>query len=105
MKLIDIAETFEQDLQDSEFATIYLEEALNDGLPNFLVALRNVIQANKGMTVIASGTELGRENLYKALSEKGNLQFSTVEKILHSLGMKLSIVPLTSSTKVTNDVA
>jgi probable addiction module antidote protein len=97
VKLIDIAETFEQDLQDSEFALIYLEEALSDGLPNFLIALRNVIQANKGMTAIASGTELGRESLYKALSEKSTPQFATIEKILHSLGMKLAIVPLSAS--------
>ena len=31
MKLIDITETFEKDLQDPEFVRFYLEEALNQG--------------------------------------------------------------------------
>lgn len=92
MKLRDIAESFEQDFQDPEFVQIYLQEALNDGMPNFLMALRNVIQANKGMSIVAQEAELGRESLYKTLSENGNPHFETIEKILHSLGMKLSIV-------------
>ena len=46
MKLKDISETFEKDLQDPEFVQMYLEEALNDGVPNFLLALRSVVQAN-----------------------------------------------------------
>lgn len=96
MKLKNISETFENDLQDPEFVQAYLEEALNDGSPNFLIALRNVVQANKGMTVIAPETDLGRENLYKTLSETGNSQFATVEKVLKSIGMRLTIASETT---------
>jgi probable addiction module antidote protein len=92
MKLKDISETFETDLQDPEFVQVYLEEALQDGVPNFLLALRYVVQANKGMTAIAEETDLGRESLYKTLSEAGNPNFATIEKILKSLGMRLTIV-------------
>lgn len=91
MKLKDISETFEGDLQDPEFAQFYLEEALNDGLPNFLVALRQVVQAQKGMSALASEIEMGRESLYRSLSEEGNPQFVTVAKVIEALGLKLSI--------------
>lgn len=91
MKLRDISETFKSDLQDPEFIVGYLELALADGLPTFLVALKEVIQANEGMAKIAQKNDLGRESLYKTLSESGNPQFSTIDKILRSLGLKLSI--------------
>lgn len=81
MKLKDISETFETDLQDPEFVQVYLEEALNDGANNFLIALRNVVEANKSMTA--------EPLLGTTVIE--NLQFSSVEKILKALGLRLSI--------------
>lgn len=92
MKLKDISETFKADLQDPEFVQMYLEEALQDGLSNFLLALRYVVQANQGMSAIAQETDLGRESLYKTLAETGNPHFATIDKILKSLGLRLSIV-------------
>ena len=91
MKLRDISETFENDLQNPDFIVGYLELSLNEGLPTFLIALREVIQANGGISLISQKTNLGRESLYKTLSESGNPQFATIDKILHSLGLKLSI--------------
>jgi probable addiction module antidote protein len=91
MKLKDISETFETDLQDPEFVQVYLEEALQDGVPNFLLALRYVVQTNKEMTAITQETDLGRESLYKTLSEAENPNFATIDKILKSLGMRLTI--------------
>jgi probable addiction module antidote protein len=63
-------------------------------MEGFLLALRNVIQATRGMTDIASETELGRESLYKALSEAGNPKFATVQKVLAALGLQLAVEPL-----------
>jgi len=94
MKLKDISETFENDLQNPDFVVGYLELSLNEGLPTFLMALREVIQANGGMSSISEKTDLGRESLYKTLSESGNPQFATIDKILHSLGLRLSITHL-----------
>ena len=45
------------------------------------------------MSKIAEETDLGRESLYKTLSESGNPQFSTVQKIVSALGFKISIEP------------
>ncbi len=92
MKLKSMYESLNHDLQDSEYVALYLNDALESGSPEeFYLALRNVIKANQGMTQIAASTELGRESLYKALSESGNPQFSTVQKIVGALGLKISI--------------
>ncbi|MGL5873899.1 MAG: addiction module antidote protein [Xenococcaceae cyanobacterium] len=95
MKLKDIHDSLDRELTDPEYVAIYLEDALNQGSPEeFFQALRNVIRANQGMSKVASETDLGRESLYKALSETGNPQFTTVLKILSALGLKIAIEPL-----------
>ncbi len=95
MKLKSMSESLDRDLQDPEYVALYLNDALHEGSPEeFYVALRNVIRANQGMTQIATSTELGRESLYKTLSESGNPQFSTVQKIVSALGLQISIEPV-----------
>ncbi|MDJ0649890.1 MAG: putative addiction module antidote protein [Xenococcaceae cyanobacterium MO_188.B19] len=95
MKLKSMSESLDRDLQDPEYVALYLNDALHEGSPEeFYVALRNVIRANQGMTQIATSTELGRESLYKTLSESGNPQFSTVQKIISALGLQISIEPV-----------
>lgn len=92
MKLKSMHESLDHDLQDPEYAILYLNDALHEGsLEEFYLALKNIIQANQGMTQIATTTELGRESLYKVLSETDNPQFSTISKILSSLGFQISI--------------
>ncbi len=95
MKLKSMHESLDRDLQDPEYVALYLNDALHEGSPEeFYLALKNVIRANQGMTKIAASTELGRESLYKALSESGNPQFSTVQKIVGALGLQISIEPV-----------
>lgn len=95
MKLKSIQESLDRDLQDPEYVALYLNDALHEGSPEeFYLALKNVIRANQGMTQIAASTELGRESLYKTLSESGNPQFSTVQKIVGALGLQISIEPV-----------
>ena len=55
------------------------------------MALRQVIQANDGMTKLSADIDVSRESLYKSLSENGNPNFATVSMVLASLGMKFSI--------------
>ena len=95
MKLKSMQESLDRDLRDPEYVALYLNDALHEGSPEeFYLALRNVIKANQGMSQIAIETELGRESLYKALSESGNPQFSTVSKIVGALGFQISIEPV-----------
>ncbi len=100
MKLKDFNETFAVELRDPQFAATYLEYALEDGgVETFLVALRNVAKAQGGMTQIAQATALGRESLYKTLSEQGNPEFKTLQAVLGALGMRFSI------TRAETDIA
>ncbi|MDJ0843059.1 MAG: putative addiction module antidote protein [Crocosphaera sp.] len=95
MKLKSMQESLNNDLQDPEYVALYLNDTLNEGSPEeFYLALRNVIKANQGMSQIAAETELGRESLYKALSDSGNPQFSTINKIISALGLQISIEPV-----------
>jgi probable addiction module antidote protein len=78
-------------LSDPLEAVSYLNAALEDGSQEvFLMALRDVAEA-KGISNIARQSELNRENLYRILSAKGNPQLATLNSILHSLGLKLSV--------------
>ena len=84
------------DLQDPEFAAGYLEDALDEDVQDFIIALRNVADANGGLGKLSQVTDLGRESLYKTLSENGDSRpfFATICQILNALGMKLSIHPI-----------
>lgn len=81
-----------------EYLTIALEEYDEDGnIEAFLLAVRDVINAQGGLSKLATHIELSHEKLYKVLSENGTLQFETMGAILHGLGFKFSIETLESS--------
>lgn len=93
---------FEDDLRerltDPDYARVFLDVALEeyekDGdTEAFLLALRDVTEAQGGISKLAERTKLNRQNLYKALSEKGNPRLETVGAILHGLGFRLSVEP------------
>jgi probable addiction module antidote protein len=101
MMLKDFNETFESELNEPEFAALYLKAALQDnGMEGFLLALRNVIQATRGTAQVSVDAEFGRDSLYKALSESGNPQFSTVHKLLSALGLQFSVEPAQDSSLI-----
>ena len=77
------------DLTDAEEAAAYLNAAIEDGDQQvFLLALRDVTQAHR-MTHMARDAGLNRENLYRLLSATGNPQLSSLNALLHSLGLRL----------------
>ena len=79
-------------LSDPIEAAAYLDAALEYGdRPAFLLAIRNVIDALGGMSKISRQTGLNRENLYRVLSEKGNPELNSLEKLLKALGLRLSV--------------
>ena len=93
-KSLPYEEELYQWLQDRDNAAAYLTAAIEDGdREGFLLALRNVAQARGGMAVVAEKAHLGRESLYKMLSQRGNPEFRSVTALLHSLGLKLSVEP------------
>jgi probable addiction module antidote protein len=56
----------------------------------FLAAVGHVARA-RGMSAIAERDGLGRESLYKALAPGAKPRYDTVLKVLHSLGVKLTV--------------
>ncbi len=78
-------------LDSEEMIAEYLTAALEDENPDvFLVALADVAKA-RGMSAVAEGAGLGRESLYKALAPGAKPRYDTVLKVLHSLGVKLTV--------------
>ena len=79
-------------LQDPKEAAAYLDAALEEGdRAAFLLAIRHVIEALGGMTQMARDTGLNRENLYRVLSEQGNPELNSLEKLLKALGLRLAV--------------
>jgi probable addiction module antidote protein len=86
------------DLRDNpRFAADYLSAAYVDSREAFLVALRDVAEAQKGIAKVAAGAKVNRENLYRMLSKEGNPRLSTLGSVLNALGMDLSVTPKQSS--------
>ena len=74
----------------------YLEATLieSDGdVGCFASALGDAARA-KGMSAVAREAGLGRESLYKGLSQDGSPQLATALKVLRVLGLRLSVRPI-----------
>jgi len=78
-------------LDNEEAMAEYLSQVLEDGDNAELIrALGNIAKA-KGMATIARESGLGRESLYKALSEGSQPRFDTISKVINALGFKMSV--------------
>jgi len=83
-------------LKNPREVTAYLKVALDeyekDGNSEaFLLALRTVVEAQGGISELAARTKLNRQNLYRALSYRGNPRLSTLGMILKGLGVRLTV--------------
>jgi len=79
-------------LDSDEAIASYLSAALEEGDTELLnVVLGNIARA-KGMTQLAKETGITRDGLYKALSPGSNPSFSTVQKVLSALNLRLEVV-------------
>jgi probable addiction module antidote protein len=74
--------------RDKAYAAEYLSAAYADSPEAFLVALRNVAEAQKGIAKLAAKTRLNRENLYRMLSPNGNPQLKGLGAVLKVLGYR-----------------
>lgn len=83
-------------LKDPKEAINYLNAILEDYKPEdkesrklLLAALRDIAEAQGGLSHLADKTGLGRESLYKTLSSKGNPKFDTLTTLIHALGIDI----------------
>ena len=83
-------------LRKKSEAKAYLQAALEDYQEDgsseaLLLALRNLAEAQGGITELAQRTNINRQHLYRILSNKGNPRLQTFGKLLNGLGFHLSV--------------
>lgn len=85
-------------LKDHDEAVAYLNAALEESLKGdeesqhlFLIALRNVAEAQGGVGALAKKAHVGRESLYKSLSEKGNPKWHTLVSLVMAMGLNVRL--------------
>jgi len=83
----DVAEQ----LRTPEEMALYLDACIeeSDGDAAFIAKALGDIARAQGMTKVAEGAGLSRESLYKSLSGERVPDFSTVLKVMKSLGLRL----------------
>lgn len=80
-------------LDSEEAIASYINAAIEaDDQDVLLLAIADVAKA-RGMAKVASDAGLGRESMYKALKPGANPRFETVNKLMHAIGIKFSVVP------------
>ena len=93
-RVSDYEEGIVEKLRDAEFAVEYLNASLEDSDDGaderFLMALRQVAKAH-AMTSVARESGMARQAMYRALSETGNPELSTLKALLSAMGLKLSV--------------
>jgi DNA-binding phage protein len=80
-------------LQDPIEAGAYLNAALSEGKEVFFLALKDVVDAHKGMNRLAEDIDCNQEILHKMFSSNPNLAFMEVYYILRGLGYHITITP------------
>src|SRR2546421_6338171 len=92
MRLKSYKAGLQRRLQDPEYAAEYLTAVLAEqDREAFLIALKDVVQAKGGIGELAGRVKISRPSLYKVLSSDGNPTLETLQQILRSLGLRVSI--------------
>jgi probable addiction module antidote protein len=79
------------DLWDSDAQAELLEEAFSSGDPTFIVIALGAVARAQGRSGIAEKAGVAHTSLYKALSETGDPQLSTLIGVVEALGFKLAL--------------
>ena len=92
MKLRDYRTDLIQKLKDPDYAAEYLAQVVEEeDRAAFRIALKDIVEAGGGMSVMSKRAGLTRPSLYKVLSRKGNPTFETLRAILEPLGLRMTV--------------
>jgi probable addiction module antidote protein len=86
-----------EDLRQTEFAAAYLAAAMEDdeengGIDGLLHAVREIAIAHDGgIRNTAKKAKVGRQTIYDGFKHGGNPQIRTVDAILRTIGLRLSV--------------
>ncbi|HEV2916632.1 MAG TPA: helix-turn-helix domain-containing protein [Candidatus Babeliales bacterium] len=92
-QLKEFKEYFAEKLKDLDYAIAYLNEALADEDKRvFLVALKNVIEANKeSKSVLAKKTNISKPTVYRILSTTGNPRWNSITSIVDAMNLQINV--------------
>ena len=82
-----------QALDGPEAIAVSLAAALGTGDAAYIAKALGVVARAKGMTELARETGLGREQLYKSFSERGNPTLKSMLLVMRALGVDLTARP------------
>lgn len=81
-----------QDLKNPLEAAAYIEVVLEEGDPKMLSkALKNVIEAHGGIDRLSAQVKELYNKLDQMLSEKGEIEFYSLNSLLDALGLDLAV--------------
>ena len=87
-------------LKEPRNVKAYVEAVLDEGDSEGLMqALRNVAEAQGGISVVAERAGLSRETLYRTFSKSGNPQLSSLTRILSATGLRLSVTRVDAGSR------
>ena len=78
-------------IETKEDVIAFLEEAVEENDPDFLLRTIGHIARSKGMTKLAKELNIDRVGLYKSLAPNGNPSFKTVFKLFDLLGLRIRL--------------
>jgi probable addiction module antidote protein len=88
---VKFEKVLKEHLTDPEQAAKYLTACYEEGPDVFLQGLRDVVEAQGGMSRAARLAGLNRESLYRQLSRRGNPSLASLNAVLTALRLKLRI--------------
>lgn len=89
---VSYRESLLESLKDPEEAAQYLNACLEDQDSRvFLMALRDVADAQGGVRAVSRQTQLNRESLYRMLSKSGNPSLDSLAAVLSACGLRLAV--------------
>lgn len=77
----------------------YLSDAWDEGPETFLVALRDVVDAQGGVMRLAKKTGMHRVSLHTLLSAEGNPRLDNLSRILEALNVRVAFASKAESRK------
>ncbi|MBB5876160.1 addiction module antidote protein [Xanthomonas sp. 3498] len=81
-------------LEDLEMVAAYLDACIEEGGQElFLAGLGHVMKAHGMGTIVARAGLSSRTSAYRAFSTDGNPELATLDAVLDSLELRLSVVP------------
>jgi probable addiction module antidote protein len=78
-------------LETADDILFFLEEAMEGNDPRHIASALGDVARSKGMSEVAKKAGVGRQALYKALSEDGNPTLETLTSVLGALGLSLTV--------------